>query len=83
MWIALIVVGAVVIGTAVAGIICYYTLALPNMKPLTAEELALCRRIVAKRQGYPWLCRRAVRTGMCACQPCPRMRQELRLNEAR
>ncbi|MCK4543434.1 MAG: hypothetical protein KAU17_14480 [Spirochaetales bacterium] len=43
----------IIIGSAIAGLICYRTLALPNMKPLTKEEIELCRGIVEKGKGYP------------------------------
>jgi hypothetical protein len=55
---------------AIAGYICYQRFAVPNMRKLSEEELALCKKVVDSRQGYPWLCKRGVNTGTCACQPC-------------
>ena len=78
--IALIVIGVFLAGSAVAGVICYYKLALPNMKPLSEDERSLCRRIVEKGQGFPWMCKHAVKTGKCACQPCDKLEKEKRLS---
>jgi hypothetical protein len=72
----LIVLMIIIIGSAIAGLICYRTLALPNMKPLTQEEIELCRGIVEKGKGYPWMCRHAVKTGKCACLPCDKLDKE-------
>jgi hypothetical protein len=75
MIIALIVLGVLILGTAIAGVICYYTLALPNMKPLAAEERAICERLVRQGKGYPFMCAHAVKTGQCACLPCRRLEE--------
>ena len=68
-----IVVGSIVAGTAAAGIICYRRYALPNMQTLSVQDLEICRDIVAARQGYPFICRRALKTGECACYPCEKL----------
>ena len=65
--------GAVILSAA--GFICYRKFALPNMQPLSEQDLDLCRDIVAGKQGYPWICRRSLRTGECACFPCERFRR--------
>ena len=68
-----IVIGAIVVGCAAAGIICYRKFALPNLQPLSIQDLEICRDIVYARQGYPWICRRALKTGECACYPCEKL----------
>jgi hypothetical protein len=70
--IVIIVVGVIVLGTG-AGIICYRKFALPNMQPLSMQDLEICRDIVAARQGYPWICRRALKSGECPCYPCEKL----------
>jgi hypothetical protein len=65
-----IIVGAIILGCVAAGIFCYCRYALPNMQPLSVQDLEICRDIVAARQGHPWICRRALNTGECACYPC-------------
>jgi len=73
IWIILIVLGALILLTAIAGVICYYTLALPNMKPLSEEERQICARFVKEGKAYPFMCRRAVKTSQCACLPCKKL----------
>lgn len=68
-----IVVGAVILGSAAAGIICYRKFALPNMQPLSIQDLKICRDIVAAGQGYPWICRRTLKSGECPCFPCEKL----------
>ena len=68
-----IVIGAIVAAGAAAGIICYRKYALPNMQPLSIQDLEICRDIVAARQGYPFICRRALKTGECARYPCEKL----------
>lgn len=68
-----IVVGALILGSAVAGYFCYRKYALPNMQPLSVQDLEICRDIVAAREGYPWICRRALKTGECPCHPCEKL----------
>ena len=68
-----IIVGAIILGSVAAGIICYSKYALPNMQPLSVQDLEVCQDIVGARQGYPWICRRALRTGECACYPCEKL----------
>ena len=68
-----IVIGATVVGGAAAGIICYRKFALPNLQPLSIQDLEFCRDIVSARQGYPWICRRALKTGECPCYPCEKL----------
>ena len=68
-----IVIGAIVLGGSAAGIICYRKFALPNMQPLSIQDLEVCRDIVSARQGYPWICRRTLKTGECPCYPCERL----------
>jgi hypothetical protein len=55
---------------AIVGYIVYQRFAIPNMRKLSEEELALCKKVVESRKGYPWLCKRGVKSGTCACQPC-------------
>ena len=68
-----IVIGSIVLGCAAAGFICYRRFALPNLQPLSIQDLESCRDIVAARQGYPFICRRALKTGECACYPCEKL----------
>ncbi len=68
-----IIVGAVILGGAAAGFFYYRRYALPNMQPLSVQDLEICRDIVDARQGYPWICRRALKTGECACYPCEKL----------
>jgi hypothetical protein len=68
-----IIVGAIILGSVAAGIFCYRRYALPNMQPLSVQDLEICRDIVDARLGYPWICRRALKTGECACYPCERL----------
>ena len=68
-----IVIGTIVLGCAAAGIICYRRFALPNMQPLSIQDMERCREIVSGRQGYPWICRRALKTGECPCYPCEKL----------
>jgi hypothetical protein len=68
-----IIVGAIILGCVAAGIFCYCRYALPNMQPLSVQDLEICRDIVDARRGYPWICRRALKTGECACYPCERL----------
>jgi hypothetical protein len=73
----MVVIIAVVLGAfilvIVSGIICYRKFALPNMQPLSIQDLEICRDIVDTRQGYPWICRRALKTGECPCYPCEKL----------
>ena len=71
--------GALVAAVAIAGFVCYKKLALPNMQPLCEQDLELCRDIVSRRQGYPWICRRTLKTGECACFPCEKLVAERKL----
>ena len=66
-------IGAIVVGGATAGIICYRKFALPNLQPLSIQDLEFCRAIMSARQGYPWICRRALKTGECPCYPCEKL----------
>ena len=68
-----IVAGLIILGMVAAGIICYRRFALPNMQPLSIQDLEICRDIVSARQGYPWICRRALKTGECPCYPCAKL----------
>ena len=68
-----IVVGVIVLGSAAAGYVCYRKYALPNMQPLSVQDLEICWDIVVARQGYPWICRRALKTGECPCYPCEKL----------
>ena len=77
MLLAVVVAGVLVVGIAVAGAACYRAFAVPNMKPLSAEQLVLCRRILATGRAYPFMCRAMIRRGECACQPCPLRRLAL------
>jgi hypothetical protein len=70
--IVMIVLGVIVLG-AVAGIICYRKFTLPHMQPLSMQDLEICRDIVAARRGYPWICRRTLKTGECPCYPCEKL----------
>jgi hypothetical protein len=75
MQILLGIVAAAIALVAIGGFVSYRLLAVPAMKPLSEEQVALCRSIVERRQGYPWMCRHAVKTGLCACQPCDKIRR--------
>jgi hypothetical protein len=68
-----IVVGTIVLGGAVAGYVCYRKYALPNMQPLSVQDQEICQDIVVAGQGYPWICRRALKTGECPCFPCAKL----------
>jgi hypothetical protein len=39
-------------------------------KELTAQDRRLCSYVVDNGLGNPWICRRAVDRGRCACLPC-------------
>jgi len=39
-------------------------------KELTVEDLRLCSYVIDSGLGRPWICRRAVDRGRCACLPC-------------
>ncbi len=67
---------AFVAALAIAGFICYKKFALPNMQTLCEQDLELCRDIVSRRQGYSWICKRALKTGECACFPCEKLLAE-------
>jgi hypothetical protein len=71
-----IVLAAAVAGMIAAGIICYERFAVPAMLPLAEQDLELCRRVVARGRAIPWVCRHALKTGLCPCQPCERLEQE-------
>ena len=64
---------AFIAANAIAGVICYHKLAVPAMQPLAEGDRELCRRIVQAGKGYPWVCRHAVKTGQCPCQPCGKL----------
>jgi hypothetical protein len=78
MAVVLIVLVGAVGGIIVAGALCYRRLALPRMLPLSEQDLELCRHIVGRGEGLPWVCRRALKSGMCPCQPCERLERERR-----
>jgi hypothetical protein len=65
--------GAIILSGVVAGFVCYRKYALPNMQPLSEQDLEVCREIVATHQGYTLICRRAMKTGECACFPCEKL----------
>jgi hypothetical protein len=71
----LIVLGVFILASAVAGYICYQTLAVPNMRPLTPENRALCAKLVKEGKAYPFVCARAAKTGMCPCLPCKKLNE--------
>jgi hypothetical protein len=76
MIVALCVVGGLVLLLLAASLAAYLTLAVPAMKKapaLSAEDLEACRKVVAAGKGYPWVCRRALKTGTCPCQPCSKL----------
>lgn len=62
-----------ILGNVIAGVICYYKLAIPNMKPLLKEELNVCKKIIKQKQGYPFVCKNALKTGKCPCLPCKKL----------
>jgi hypothetical protein len=68
-----VVAGSIILASIAAGIICYRKFALPNMQTLSIQDLEICRDIVSARHGYPWICRRALRTGECPCYPCAKL----------
>ena len=71
-----IAIGIFLIANAIAGVICYYKLAVPAMKPLAEGDREVCRQIVQAGRGYPWVCRRALKTGQCPCQPCAKLQAQ-------
>ena len=81
MTILLIVLGVALAGMTVSGVICYRRFAAPNMLPLAEQDLELCREIVSRGQGVPWVCRHALKTGLCPCQPCEKL-ERARAREA-
>jgi hypothetical protein len=76
MVIIFMIFGGLVLMTAVAGVVCYYKLAVPNRKPLSEEERKICAQIVRKGKGYPFVCRQAVKIGQCPCLPCARLEKK-------
>ncbi|MBN1411304.1 MAG: hypothetical protein JW969_10715 [Spirochaetales bacterium] len=75
VWIILGIAGLFIGGSAVAGIVCYYRLALPNMKSLTEEQLSICKKVIDCGRNFPWLCRRALKKKECPCFPCDRFKE--------
>ncbi len=55
----------------------------PNAKPLTAQEVAICARIVKEGKGYPYVCKQAVKTGRCPCLPCDKLNRAKALYSTR
>lgn len=74
MGIVVAIVGGIIILCCVgAGFICYSRYTLSKRQPLSIQDLELCRELVEARLGYPWICRRTLRTGECAYFPCPKL----------
>ena len=78
MILALTIAGIIILLLTLAGVICYYTLAVPNRKPLTEVEREICRRLIEERKAYPFVCAQAVKSGQCPCLPCAKLGQERR-----
>lgn len=73
----LAMIGAVLLAAlGIASFACYRTLAVPDTKPVSQENLLLCRSVVRRRGGYPWVYTNALKTGMCPCQPCDKLARE-------
>jgi len=75
LWIILGIIGIFIIGSAIAGIICYYKLAIPNMKPLSEEQLTICQKLIDAGKNYPWVCKRATKKKECPCFPCDMIKE--------
>jgi hypothetical protein len=75
MIVALIAVGVLIVLLAIAGVICHFTAAVPNMKPLTEEERGICQRLIQEGKAFPFVCRQATKTGKCICLPCTKLEQ--------
>lgn len=71
--IILIIIGSFILLSAIAGIICYHKLAVPNRKPLSEDEVKICKEIIRSGKAYPFMCRQAVKLGMCPCLPCEKL----------
>jgi hypothetical protein len=72
-WITLGAIGVLAIAFLISWPILIRKLMIPNAKPLSDEEIAICRKIVEQRRGYPYVCRWAVRHGACPCLPCSKL----------
>lgn len=64
-----------VIGTLIATPFLIKYLMIPNAKPLTEVELQLCKQIVLKGKGYPYVCKWALRNSKCPCLPCKKLEE--------
>lgn len=74
LWITLGIIGGLCLIVLIPGLVMMRKM--PSMsKPLKDEEVDLCRRIVAERKGYPWVCRWAVRHKACPCLPCKKLEE--------
>ena len=69
------IVGFLIIGFVIAGVICYYKIAIPNMRPLSEEQLSICQKVIDSGKNYPWVCKRAVKKKECPCFPCNGIRE--------
>jgi hypothetical protein len=83
MTVLLIILGVAFTGMTVSGVICYRRLAVPSMLPLAEQDLDLCRQVVARHDGLLWICRHALKTGQCPCQPCEKIERERELGGER
>ncbi len=70
MVLILSIMGGLILIFAVAGVVCYRLFAVPAMRPLSVADRALCARIVGEGRGIFWVCRHALKSGQCPCQPC-------------
>ena len=81
MIIALLIFIVIIVIIGIAGVISYYKLAVPNMKPLSEDERKICENIVKQVKAYPFVCKRPVKTGKCPCLPCEKLHKEkIKLN---
>lgn len=67
-WTSIVAVALLV--ALVTSLVMYARLKRRAPRALTAEERRLCSYIVDNGLARPWICRRAVDMGKCACLPC-------------
>lgn len=64
------VVGVVLVVSLADGLVRYLKAERRAPRALSAEDRLLCSYIADGGLGRPWICRRAIEKGRCACLPC-------------
>ena len=71
--IILLCVGGFILLSIIGGYIFYYTYAVHHGKPLSPEELEICKKILRERKAYPFVCKLSIKYGKCPCLPCDKL----------